>query len=1629
MDEDEYYDEDEYDDYDDYEDDYNEYNEEEYNEEEYDEDDYNYEYEDESYIHIYDENVDDNGVVKITGVSELHSLIINSEKSIKKIIIGKDVADIDFYFVFDEIRNRGIKLEFEEGNQQYKIVDDVVYSIDGRKLCAVLPYKEETSFVVPEDVVEVRNGALDFYENLQEITLNPEYAVWGLFHGLLNKENIRKIIVTDGENSTYKFVDGAVYSNDGKTLEYVLTNDELTSYILSPDVEKVYASAFRYLKNLKEITWNNKAESFESLISNSLVLNNLNFSDDNTKFKFEDGCVLSKDGKTLYKVLNNRNNEVFYVPEGVERIADNAFVNNKVIKEIYFKKDVELSDAFSFAGCHNLEKVELPPNITRLNSNMFSECEKLRRIEIPESVTSLAEWVCSLCKIHEIFIPENVDDISSLCFSGIRSVNKIVIKSDKVDLEWLRIPKCKEFVFPKNIKKIPNHFFAENDRIRSVEIPEGVTKLGSEVFWGCKLDEIVIPESVTELSPYFFNGIKSVKKIVIKSNKIDFASIENIPECEAIVFPDDLEKIPSYFLSGNSKLKKVTLPKNLKVIEPAAFSNCISLEEIILPEGIKVLEDCCFEECENLKKIVIPDSVEIIGRNILRHCEKLELVECSIENRKNIYEKLSLVGSSKTVNKAAPLTILFDEDLERVKNIKERCSYLRQSSDYFEKTMNLLLFSMINTLGIDEAENLLRFPNIEEDDFKEYGLLDNETFNNLYEMKSQLKGDIRVTFDVLKFITINFNSKKSNEKNGLEIKIIKKVNEKLEKGYEGNFEEFLKEILKEVDVEITPEDEEKIVQFQRSLNKYIINERIEKGILPIEDALTKTSEKYPDPIVYEQIRPIKAMVESVLKDNFIDKGKIDRTTLEEELVEKISHANADYIRINKNQIVENIMEIMTDERIQEIGGSILDSVNNIKNKIGKGWKYKINKALETIGYSFDRLPKIFLNEDIKKMEAILNIGEIDTKTIAFPSEMEMEDRKKLILLLETIDFPLVMTYQKIHDMFSGIKPQFSESFFDFFKQNRDEILRNDEFCRKFSVIHDNFETIVTDPYLKNLYKQNKLSVEQMLIYIGNHCFVNVKPGNEELARLSSSVANIMTENDFAFVQDVFEITKRRERASIPPVKVHKSKFRGRMLSPDDVLNLFAGNITTCCQKFGDVGEASMLLGAIEENAGIFVVEEIDENGKVINIIGQSLAIRQKGKDGNNDRLTFDNIEIDDDVLKRLSVDEHKEILNLYHEAGKQAIEKDKEFLGKQLKQGKITQRQYDSLVLKEVVAGTGYNNLEGLLKLKDAQIIPPDEAYYKYKTMKKYNKYPWIDSAGGKIPNGSPGIPKIIAQMDEDERNEIDDRNKDGYQKINLSDVSLWYGKVGDVKSFDRTKISKNVIEKMKAIESVVYRREQQLINGKNVTDIDGVESVYGISNAKVKLGSNDDWYIMYSEKKECIQIVDLAVVGGTNSRRNGEIKNSNSRLAIAESACELYGLLIEAAENNKEIYCSATADTSLVNIKRLMQKGLIKVQSESGKEIVLQGESGKVKKLAYKTGGEIKLREWDSDSDIKMLDLKIIPDLEKMKEAKKESEEFLRKVQEMISMKGKEKEEGLDELRDAIRKKDVIKKVEDDER
>ena len=58
----------------------------------------------------------------------------------------------------------------------------------------------------------------------------------------------------------------------------------------------------------------------------------------------------------------------------------------------------------------------------------------------------------------------------------------------------------------------------------------------------------------------------------------------------------------------------------------------------------------------------------------------------------------------------------------------------------------------------------------------------------------------------------------------------------------------------------------------------------------------------------------------------------------------------------------------------------------------------------------------------------------------------------------------------------------------------------------------------------------------------------------------------------------------------------------------------------------------------------------------------------------------------------------------------------------------------------------------------------------------------------------------------------------------------------------------------------------------------------------------------------------------------------------------------------------------------------------------------------------------WNNSSEIKMFDLEIIPHKGEIKEALNQSLKWLEKVKQVKQMKGKEKETGLDELRNKMR-------------
>ncbi|MDR2916873.1 MAG: leucine-rich repeat domain-containing protein [Tannerella sp.] len=110
-------------------------------------------------------------------------------------------------------------------------------------------------------------------------------------------------------------------------------------------------------------------------------------SEDNPFCTSVDGILFSKDGKTLLYYPNLRAN-TYEIPSEVVLAAS------------------------SFAGCTNLERIEIPEGTTEVNGYVFYECTGLKYIKLPNSlrlIWSIAFYGCS--SLSSITLPKKVHTI------------------------------------------------------------------------------------------------------------------------------------------------------------------------------------------------------------------------------------------------------------------------------------------------------------------------------------------------------------------------------------------------------------------------------------------------------------------------------------------------------------------------------------------------------------------------------------------------------------------------------------------------------------------------------------------------------------------------------------------------------------------------------------------------------------------------------------------------------------------------------------------------------------------------------------------------------------------------------------------------------------------------------------------------------------------------------------------------------------------------------------------------------------------------------------------------------------------------------------------------------------------
>ena len=295
-----------------------------------------------------------------------------------------------------------------------------------------------------------------------------------------------------------------------------------------------------------------------------------------------------------------------------KRVVENAAANlrdftieDNVLKEyrgndhdVIIPDGVEVIGPDTFAHCKSMISVSIPYSVKEIADGAFQDCTVLRQIDIPEGVQSIGKGTFFGCVAMErITIADSVKTIGSLALAACESLIEVILPNGITELEHGILKGCRRLEkvhIPESVTRIGMDAFAICESLKQIQIPHGVTKIAWGAFSHCEqLRSITIP-----------NGIKEIGR----------TTFYKCIRLERIDLPEGLERIEEEAFEGCAELKEIVFPDSLTEIGACSFKFCTSLKDVRIPPNIQWMGDNVFYGCESLEKVSIPKEVGVLKR-------------------------------------------------------------------------------------------------------------------------------------------------------------------------------------------------------------------------------------------------------------------------------------------------------------------------------------------------------------------------------------------------------------------------------------------------------------------------------------------------------------------------------------------------------------------------------------------------------------------------------------------------------------------------------------------------------------------------------------------------------------------------------------------------------------------------------------------------------------------------------------------------------------------------------------------------------------------------------------------------------------------------------------------------------
>ena len=314
----------------------------------------------------------------------------------------------------------------------------------------------------------------------------------------------------------------------------------LTEIEIPEGVKSIGYAAFISCNKLTTITLPASLTSFNgTAIAGLSRLTEVKVADGNNSFKFENGMLLSKDGKTMYMALLTLTE--INVPNGVVSIVGDTLSGSSATKIILPDTVSSNLSGTVFNGMNKLSTIELSStskNLKLVDGNLYSYDGKRfikymgtsKTFTVPEGVETLV-CRCITKSMTTLNLPSTLKVIEGWSLSSMSGVNLLNIPASVTTMYTysfhantkLRVAESnstyKSIDDVLILNKAGTKVIMASKNATTYNIPNTVTEIGKNAFYGCsKITSITIPDSVTTIGAGAFESCSSLTEITIPQN-------------------------------------------------------------------------------------------------------------------------------------------------------------------------------------------------------------------------------------------------------------------------------------------------------------------------------------------------------------------------------------------------------------------------------------------------------------------------------------------------------------------------------------------------------------------------------------------------------------------------------------------------------------------------------------------------------------------------------------------------------------------------------------------------------------------------------------------------------------------------------------------------------------------------------------------------------------------------------------------------------------------------------------------------------------------------------------------------------------------------------------------------------